>query len=268
MNAEEKLASLKRILAEAGSAAIALSGGTDSSFLLSVAASVPEFRTVAVTVNTAYMFASEVNESKLLCKRLGIKHIELELPVDGTIINNPPDRCYLCKGIVMSAIKKRALEEGLVRVFDGTNADDISDYRPGLKALREMDIRSPLLEAGLNKPEIRELARKAGLEMSDRPSNTCLLTRFPHNTRIVESELRRAEKAETLLKEMGFTGSRIRVHGDMVRIECRPDQFEDILKRETREKIITLLKESGYRYITLDLEGYRSGSMNVQQQER
>jgi uncharacterized protein len=184
----------------------------------------------------------------------------MEIPE--SVTGNPPDRCYLCKKEVMKAVRSAAMDAGIINIFDGTNADDVHDYRPGMKALEELGVRSPLLEAGLTKKEIRILAREAGLDVSDKPSNACLLTRFPHDSAIIPDDLRRAEEAELILSNLGFGGSRIRVHGELVRIECRKEHFVRIIADEMREKIISALKELGYRYITIDIEGYRSGSMN------
>jgi uncharacterized protein len=258
----EKTDRLRAILTEAGSAAIALSGGTDSSFLVHFASGISTLDLLAVTVSTPYMFESEVREAAVFCRKNGVKHVVKNMEFPGSVKGNPPDRCYLCKKEVMKAVRQEADKAGMKFIFDGTNTDDVSDYRPGMKALKESGVRSPLLEAGLTKEEIRLLASKEGLEAAGKPSNTCLLTRFPHDTLITPEALRRAEKAETFLKAAGFEGSRVRVHGDMVRIECRKEQLPDIISEATREKIIAALKELGYRYITVDLEGYRSGSMN------
>jgi uncharacterized protein len=257
-----KLARLKEILHDAGSAVIALSGGTDSSFLVSVAAGVSDLRLLAITVNTPYMFTSELKEASALCDRYGVKHRELPMTMPDSVKGNPADRCYLCKTEVMKVIRDEAKEAGIAHVFDGTNADDMKEYRPGMQALKELSIRSPLLEAGLTKEEIRSLAREAGLESSDRPSNTCLLTRFPHGTLVTPDDMRKTEKAEIILADMGLVGSRVRVHGDLVRIECRKEQLMQIMTIKMREKISATLKELGYRYVTVDMEGYRSGSMN------
>jgi pyridinium-3,5-biscarboxylic acid mononucleotide sulfurtransferase len=262
MTPQDKLKKLRQILADSGGAAIALSGGTDSTFLVSVASGIKELRVLAVTVSTPYMFASEVEEAAAFCASHGVTHREIRMEIPETVTGNPPDRCYLCKTEVMGAIRTAALEAGISLVFDGTNADDVNDYRPGMRALAEQNVRSPLLEAGLTKNEIRMLAREAGLEVSDKPSNACLLTRFPHDTAILTGELRKAEEAEAFLAVMGLGGSRVRVHGDLVRIECRKDLFPLIMEHDTRLKIITAFKNMGFKYITVDIEGYRSGSMN------
>lgn len=258
----EKLENLRAILAEAGSAVIALSGGTDSTFLVNVAAGVPGLRVMAVTVSTPYMFSSEVDDAEIFCRKVGVAHTKLGLEIPGSVLSNPPDRCYLCKKEVMKAITTTAREGGYTFVFDGTNADDLTEFRPGLKALREAGVRSPLAEARLTKMEIRALAREAGLEASDKPSNTCLLTRFPHNTVIDTGDLRRAEAAEHLVTSAGFPGARVRVHGELVRIELRAEHFERIAITETRMNLSEAIRALGFRYVTIDAEGYRTGSMN------
>jgi len=262
MTPHDKLRKLQNILSESGAAAIALSGGTDSIFLVSVASGISSLDLMAVTVSTPYMFTAEVQEAAEFCNMYGVKHREIKMDVPGSVTGNPPDRCYLCKKEVMKAVRSAAGESGISTVFDGTNADDVRDYRPGMKALEELSIRSPLLEAGLTKEEIRMLAREAGLAVSDKPSNACLLTRFPHDTPIRTNDLRRAEEAENLLTRLGFSGSRIRVHGELARIECRKEHFAEIMADEMRSTIVSALKDMGYRYITVDIEGYRSGSMN------
>lgn len=258
----DKTARLKQIMSEAGSAVIALSGGTDSTFLADFASGISGLRVMAVTVSTPYTFSSEIHDAELFCRNAGMQHrvIRIEMPL--AVIANPPDRCYLCKREVMTAVTGAAREENYRYVFDGTNADDLLDYRPGMKALSEFGIRSPLAEAGLTKSEIRDLAREAGLEASDKPSNTCLLTRFPHDTVITEVSLRMAEEAERIITELGFAGARVRVHGELLRLELRGNQFSSMTDRELREALVASLKKLGYKYITIDAEGYRSGSMN------
>jgi uncharacterized protein len=261
MSGHSRSDSLRSIITGSESAVIALSGGTDSTFLVSIAAGVNGLRLMAITVSTPYMFSSEVNNAADFCRSIGVKHLVIEMDMPQMIVSNPPDRCYLCKREVMKAVTTAAAEGGYSVVFDGTNADDLNDYRPGIKALRELGIRSPLAEAGLTKEEIRELARQEGLEVSDRPSNTCLLTRFPHDTVITPGILRRAEEAERIVTQAGLAGARVRIHGDLVRIECTTEHFAFLISTEIREKISAAIKELGYKYITIDAEGYRSGSM-------
>ncbi len=258
----DKLENLRAILAEAGSAVIALSGGTDSTFLVSVAAGVPGLRVMAVTVSTPYMFSSEVDDAGHFCRKAGVTHRILGLGIPVAVLSNPPDRCYLCKTEVMKAVTASARDDGYAFVFDGTNADDLKEYRPGLKALKEAGVRSPLAEAKLTKTEIRAYAREAGLEVSDKPSNACLLTRFPHDTVINTGDLRRTEAAENLVTAAGFPGARVRVHGELVRIELRAGHFERMAITETRVNLSEAIRALGFKYVTIDAEGYRTGSMN------
>jgi uncharacterized protein len=208
------------------------------------------------------MFDSEIREATDFCKKYNIRHRVISLEFPDSIKGTPPERCYLCKKEVMKAVRLEAEKNGMRFIFDGTNADDVSDYRPGIKALKESGIRSPLLEAGLTKEEIRILAGNERLEISSKSSKTCLLTRFPHVTLITHDDLLRAENAEMFLRSIGFYGSRVRVHGDIARIECRKEHLPEIVSEKTGEKITLAFKKLGYKYITVDLEGYRSGSMN------
>ncbi|HCM60522.1 MAG TPA: ATP-dependent sacrificial sulfur transferase LarE [Bacteroidales bacterium] len=267
MNRYEKLEKLKSILSDAGSAVVALSGGTDSTFLVSVARGVRGLRLMAVTVSTPYMFSSEVDDAVRFCLGHEVKHREIKMDIPSAVLLNPHDRCYLCKTEVMKAITAAAREGGFEFVLDGTNADDLREYRPGLRALREAGVRSPLAEAMLTKEEIRALSREAGIEVSDKPSNTCLLTRFPHDTQITPAGLRLAEKAERIVSEAGFPGARVRVHGELVRIEVRDDQFDRITLPGVRMKLSGAIKTLGFRYVSIDTEGYRTGSMNKKEEE-
>jgi uncharacterized protein len=262
MTREEKFQKLRLILAEAESAVIALSGGTDSIFLVWAASGIETMKVMAVTINSPYMFASEVREAIDFCRKLGVEHKEVIMGIPAVVRNNPPERCYLCKREVMKLITGEAAKAGFRYVFDGTNADDVSDYRPGMKALKEFGVRSPLLEAGLTKAEIRDLSKEAGLSTWKKPSNACLMTRFPHGTVVNPDEFRKAEAAEELLSTLGLTGSRVRVHGEMVRIECISEEIALLLDEKMRSAAISGLKALGYIYITVDLEGYRTGSMN------
>lgn len=262
MTSEEKLQKLRSILTEARSAVVALSGGTDSVFLAWSASQVKGLRLLAVTVNTPYMFASEVSEAMQFCHSHGIEHRQITMGIPEVVRNNPPERCYLCKREVMNLITEEALRAGFSNVFDGTNLDDVSDYRPGMKALEEYGVRSPLLEAGLSKDDIRAFSREAGLPTWNRPSNACLMTRFPHGTAVSTEELRKAEAAEEILKDFGMAGSRVRVHGDVVRIETGKVHLEELMEEKLRREVAERLKALGYSYITIDLEGYRTGSMN------
>jgi len=266
MTREEKILKLKSILSDSGSAVIACSGGTDSIFLLYTASKIKKLRLMAVSVKSPYMHSEEIAEAEKFCSDRLINHRVVEMAFPEGIRNNPENRCYLCKREILALILLIAEEGKYINVFDGTNADDINDYRPGLKALKEAGVRSPLLEAGLTKAEIRELSREEGLNTWDKPANACLLTRFPHNTVIESGELRKVEKAEKFIESIGLNGSRVRVQGDLTRIECREGQIETAVTDDNRERIINYFKSLGYKYITIDLEGYITGRMNLKKE--
>jgi len=220
---------------------------------------------MALTVRTPYIPAHEINEATGFTELHGIKHKILDLPFPEVIRNNPVERCYLCKKSLFTELVAFAREYDYRYVIDGSNADDQGDFRPGMKALNEMGIRSPLLEAGLTKKEIRELSRDEGLEIWDKPAMACLLTRIPYDTEITEEMIRMIDQAEEMLFDKGYPGIRVRVHGELARIECLPGYMEKIILDPEREYIIRHLKKIGFRYISLDLEGYRTGSSNPEE---
>ncbi|MCU0472212.1 MAG: ATP-dependent sacrificial sulfur transferase LarE [Bacteroidales bacterium] len=259
---EHKITKLDIILKDLRSFVIAFSGGVDSSFLLHRAQSLRSLRIVAVTIRTPYIPVREINEAIAFTKTHGIDHKIIDVEFPEIIRHNPVERCYMCKKILFSKILDFARINGFEHILDGTNADDKSEFRPGLKALNEMSVVSPLADAGLTKKEIRTLAHKAGLELWDKPAMACLLTRIQYDTQISDGMLRMIENAEDLLFENGYPGARVRVHGDIARIECMPGYLEKIIHDPAREHLIDNLKKIGFRYISLDLEGYRTGSMN------
>jgi len=259
---DTKSTKLDSILTELKSFVIAFSGGVDSSFLAFRSMTLERVKMTAVTIRTPYMPDREINEAIEFTRLHEINHQIINVSFPEIIRYNPPERCYLCKKTLFSKIKDFASEGGYKYVVDGTNLDDKGDSRPGLKALAELSVRSPLAEAGLTKKEIRTLSKKAGLPLWDKPAMACLLTRIPYDTEISEEMLRMIEKAEDLLFEKGFPGTRIRVHGDLARIECLPGYLEKIINDPDRENLVSNLKKIGFRYISLDLEGYRTGSMN------
>jgi pyridinium-3,5-biscarboxylic acid mononucleotide sulfurtransferase len=258
----DKLIKLDTILKELDSFVVAFSGGVDSSFLLYRAQKIRKSAIMAVTVRTPYIPSNEITEATEFSNIHGIRHKILDLPFPELIRNNPIERCYLCKKALFTEIAAFADEHSFSYVVDGSNADDPGDFRPGMKALYEMGIRSPLLEAGLTKRDIRELLRNDGIEIWDKPAMACLLTRIPYNTEIRDGMVRMIEQAELMLFEKGYPGVRVRVHGDLARIECLNGYMEKMIHTPEREYIISQLKKIGFRYVSLDLEGYRTGSSN------
>jgi uncharacterized protein len=265
---ETKTIKLDTILRDLRSFVVAFSGGVDSSFLVYRAQKLGKLNMTAVTIRTPYMPDREIIEAKEFADLHGIKHKIIELDIPGVVKHNPKDRCYLCKKILFSKITAFASENGFQYILDGTNSDDTHDIRPGLRALKELSVRSPLAEAGLTKNEIRGLLQKEGLSLWDKPAMACLLTRIPYDTEISEGMLRKIERAEDYLFECGYPGTRVRLHGDIARIECMPGFLTRIINDPHREQIVTTLKELGFRYISLDLEGYRTGSMNTETLEK
>ncbi len=259
---ENKSNKLDSILTDLKSFVVAFSGGVDSSFLSYRAHLLRNVKMVAVTVRTPYVPEREINEAREFTAAHGISHNIIDMSFPEIIRHNPVDRCYLCKKTLFGKIAEFASENGYRYIVDGTNSDDTSYFRPGIKALKEMAVKSPLAEAELTKQEIRELSRKEGLPLWDKPAMACLLTRIPYETEVSEKVLRMIEQAEDHLLEKGYPGTRVRVHGDVIRIECMPGYIEKIVNDPERKQIVANLKKIGFRYISLDLEGYRTGSMD------
>jgi TIGR00268 family protein len=261
---EEKYDILKKTIKNYGKLAIAFSGGVDSTFLLKVAHDVLGENVVAFTAAQRSVPAFELKEADDFCKTEGIRHIvceinELETP---EFAKNPADRCYYCKRNVLSEIFAAAGELGITNIAEGSNYDDLGDFRPGRKAVKEFGALSPLLEAELTKDEIRALSKQLKLPTWDKPAYACLSSRIVRGEVITEEKLRMIEKAEGFLIENGFRQMRVRVHGDLARIEVLPENIEKIAQADFRKTLTERFRELGFRYVSLDLEGYKLGSMN------
>ncbi len=262
---QTKYEQLKGALRSIDGAVVAYSGGVDSTLLLKAAVEVLGERALAVTAESETYPRREGGEAVRLAKELGARHrlIETsELAIEH-FANNPPERCFYCKKELFGSLVGIAREEGLEAVLDGSNADDTSDYRPGMQAASELGVRSPLQEAGLRKDDIRQISRELGLPTWDKPAFACLASRFPYGERITAEKLLRVGAAEDLVRNLGVTQVRVRDHGEIARIEVSREDFDVVMRSANRERIAAELRKLGYLYITLDLEGYRSGSMNA-----
>ena len=257
---ERKTEKLDTILKNLKSFVVAFSGGVDSSFLLHRAHLLKRIELIGVTIRTPYIPTAEIEEAVDFARKYSINHKIIDFNFPEQIRFNPVDRCYTCKKSLFTDLVTFAGENGFRYVIDGTNADDIGSFRPGLKALRELEIRSPLLESGLTKNDIRDISLRQGLPFWDKPAMACLLTRIPYNTEVTDGILKMVEQAEQFLFDSGYPGTRVRIHGDLARIECLPGYMEKMVHNPEKELIISNLKKIGFRYVSLDLEGYRSGS--------
>jgi uncharacterized protein len=255
---------LCNLVTEAGSAIIAFSGGVDSTFLLKVCVDKVGEKALAITARSETFPERELKEAKTLAGLIGGRHLiietkELEAP---GFSSNPPHRCFLCKSELFSKLKQIAREHGITCVFDGSNADDVGDFRPGRKAARQLGVRSPLEEAGLGKEEVRTLSRMLNLPTWDKPAFACLSSRFPYHTKITAPALRQVEDAEDFLWNLGMREFRVRHHNTIARLELGEKELSLFWETGRRHEIVQHLKSLGYKYVTLDLEGYRTGSMN------
>jgi uncharacterized protein len=260
----EKFSELKQYLNNLESVAIAFSGGVDSTFLLKTAHDVLGDRAIARTARSCSFPERELKEAADFCQKEGIRHVVCEseeLAIEG-FSQNPLNRCYLCKNELFAKIREIARKNGIAHVAEGSNADDEGDYRPGLIAVQEQGVKSPLRHVGMNKQEIRELSKTMGLSTWNKQSFACLSSRFPYGQSITEAKLSMIDQAEQLLLDMGFRQVRVRCHENLARIETDQDGFALLEDRNLRERIYSAFKQIGFVYVALDLLGYRTGSMN------
>ena len=267
---KNKLTRLQDIIDSLGKLAIAFSGGVDSSFLLKVAHDRLGGNAIAVTVNSQLIAPDEIAAARAFTAEQKINHVILTVDIfkNNDVIANPPNRCYHCKLDVFSSIREFAASKGIAHVADGSNHGDRDDNRPGMRAIHELKVRSPLMEAGLTKDEIRDAARDMGLSVWDKPANPCLATRIPCGTAITKEMLETIYHAEQYLHELGFRSVRVRHHGSLARIEVPADERRLFLDGTLSMKVAERFKSLGFIYIALDIEGYRMGSMNERVKEK
>ena len=264
MTLEQKYELLKEYIKSLGSVAVAFSGGVDSTFLLRTAHDVLGDKVLAVTASSCSFPERELREARKFCSENGIAHEVCEseeLDIDG-FRQNPVNRCYLCKHELFEKMIDIAAKKGFENVAEGSNMDDMGDYRPGLQAIAELEVKSPLRAAGLYKEEIRQLSKQLGLPTWDKPSFACLASRFVYGETINEEKLGMVDRAEQLMIDLGFRQVRVRIHDKLARIEVLPEEIERVTQPDIRKKINDGFREYGFAYVTLDLAGYRTGSMN------
>jgi uncharacterized protein len=260
-----KLARLEAIVAECPSSLVAFSGGVDSTFLLSVASGVLGTELLAATIAFPAVPASEIRRARSFARSIGVRH--LVVPADDVMAmerfrGNPPERCYYCKKAILSKLIAIAQALGFACVMEASNKDDVRDYRPGHRAVKELGVRSPLIRAGLTKADIRALSKARGLATWNAPSAACLASRIPYGEEITRAKLERIERGEAYLGSLGFGAIRLRSHGALARIEVPENEIARLISGSLRNRIIRRMKALGFRYVTFDLEGYRMGSMN------
>ena len=263
---EKAFNSLKNYLSSLESAAVAYSGGVDSTLLLYTASIIPGLKLKAYTVRNAMIPEEEVTAAVNTAEQFGIDHqvIDIDILSFEKITSNTPERCYHCKTVILKETIKSAAAHGISVILEGTHSGDMNDYRPGLKAINELGVISPLRNSGFDKKRIYELSAYLNLPTSGKESYPCLATRIPYGTRIKLEDLKRAEQAEKIIASFGFRRIRARIHGDILRIEIDEKMIPDIASEPVRQQVYSALREAGFTYVTLDLQGYRTGSMNLQ----
>ncbi len=265
MNAKEKQWQLEEDIKRMSSLCVAFSAGVDSTFLLASAKKALGDKAIAVTVRSSMYMKREHKEAVAFTKKMGIKHIMLDADEYSIkeFVENGKERCYYCKYAIFSKIKEVAKKYGIEYVADGSNLDDDNDFRPGMRAIKELRVESPLKKVGLSKQEIRDLSKEMGLFTWDKPAFACLASRIPYGMPITREKLEMVEKAEEYLMDLGFKQFRVRHHGELARIEVLPDERRKFFDEQTLDDITRAYKEIGFKYVTMDLEGYRMGSLNV-----
>lgn len=263
---QKKIKILKEYIAKLDNVAVAFSGGVDSTVLLSLASQVLGDRVLAVTADIPSFQRKELEHTKQFCQKNNIRQefCVIDQLAIKSFTQNPTDRCYICKKEIFKSIISKAEKNNIKYIAEGSNIDDNKDYRPGMRAIQELGVKSPFLDCGITKQDIREIAAHMGLEEYNKPSLACLATRIAYGEVITKEKLSMIEKAEILLHDMGFEQVRVRMHGDMARIELMPEQYGLLLSEKCRLQINDYLKNIGFSYVALDLQGYRTGSMNIQ----